>query len=295
MPHAFEKFSRPAKCSPLPVQKPNIVIFMPDQLRWDALGCNGSSVAKTPNIDRFSERGTRFSNCYVQNSMCTQSRCSMFLGLYPHVSGHRSLNNMIKEWEPNLFRSLKEDGYHVACLAPRGDTYAPTVTELSMDEYGFIETPDITPGFANGGAKPQAGAAPEKNEDIWSRLFYKGLRDPGVILDYDEAAVRSALLFLEHPPEGPWVLYLPLIFPHVPFQVEEPYFSLYDRKSMPPPTLHTTKVRACFPPSKKEGLTCHLVHRPDTNQDSWRPCGLDTASTVPRLKYGPKSKRRISA
>jgi hypothetical protein len=218
----------------------------------------------------------------------------MFLGLYPHVSGHRSLNNMIKEWESNLFRSLKEDGYHVACLAPRGDTYAPTVTELSMDEYGFIETPDIMPGFAKGGEKPQARAAPEKKEDIWSRLFYKGLRDPEAILDYDEAAVRSALLFLEHPPEGPWVLYLPLIFPHVPFQVEEPYFSLYDRKSLPPLASLTAKVRVALL-SRKTGLTYHLAHRPDTNQDSWRPCGLDTAFTVPRLKYGPKSKRRISA
>lgn len=29
-------------------------------------------------------------DCYVQNSVCTQSRCSMFTGLYPHVSGRKS-------------------------------------------------------------------------------------------------------------------------------------------------------------------------------------------------------------
>lgn len=216
---------------------------MPDQLRWDALGCNGNPIAKTPNIDRFSQRGTRFTNCYVQNSMCTQSRCSMFLGLYPHVSGHRSLNNLIKSWEPNLFRSLKESGYHVACLAPRGDTYAPTVTELSMNEYGFLVTPDILPGFMAGSKGANDSANQTKNlDELAPRLFYKGLRDQSVILDYDEAAVRSAEKFLDHPPEGPWVLYLPLIFPHVPFQVEEPYFSLYDRKSMPAPGQLSKKV-----------------------------------------------------
>lgn len=228
--------------SGLAVERPNLVTFMPDQLRFDVLGCNGNSIVKTPNIDRFSQRGTRFTNCYVQNSMCTQSRCSMFLGLYPHVSGHRSLHNMIKPWEPNMFRSLKEEGYHVACLAPRGDTYAPTVTELSMDEYDFIDTPDIMPGFARKGNQKGVPPPAEKKEDIWSRLFYKGRRDPSQILDYDEAAVRSAEKFLEHPPEGPWVLFLPLIFPHVPFQVEEPYFSTYDRKNLPSPAPVSAKV-----------------------------------------------------
>ena len=42
--------------------RPNIVIFMPDQLRYDALGCSGNNVAKTPNIDKFAARGTRFTN-----------------------------------------------------------------------------------------------------------------------------------------------------------------------------------------------------------------------------------------
>ncbi|EED21915.1 arylsulfatase A, putative [Talaromyces stipitatus ATCC 10500] len=256
MPHPFTKFTRETPPSGLLVQEPNLVIFMPDQLRWDALGCNGNPIAKTPNIDRFSQRGTRFTNCYVQNSMCTQSRCSMFLGLYPHVSGHRSLNNMIKSWEPNMFRSLKEAGYHVACLAPRGDTYAPTVTELSMNEYGFIETPDILPGFMMG---PKATSEHAKKietvDKLAPRLFYKGLRDQSAILDYDEAAVRSAEKFLEHPPEGPWVLYLPLIFPHVPFQVEEPYFSLYDRKSMPTPARLSEKTG--YEPKYMEAMRHH--------------------------------------
>lgn len=100
--------------------RPNIVMFMPDQLRYDALGCSGNAVAKTPNLDKFASRGSRFTNCFTQASVCSQSRCSMFTGTYPHVSGHRSLENLIKPWEPNVFRSLKESGYHVACLAPRG-------------------------------------------------------------------------------------------------------------------------------------------------------------------------------
>ncbi|KAJ0352869.1 hypothetical protein COL154_003673 [Colletotrichum chrysophilum] len=232
-------YELPPKPSGLKVDKPNFIIFMPDQLRYDSLGCNGNKIVKTPHIDSFAAEGTRFTNCFVQASVCTQSRCSMFTGNYPHVSGHRSLENLIKPWEPNLFRSLKEKGgYHVACLAPRGDTFAPTVTEMSLDEYGFLETPEFVPRFAGGGR-----AEPEDKEDIWKRLFYKGLRNPNEALDYDDAVVKGALKWLEHPPtDKPWVLFMPLIFPHCPFQVEEPYFSMYNRGEMGQPTKPSDKT-----------------------------------------------------
>ena len=201
---------------------------MPDQLRYDSLGCTTSpnSSIKTPHIDDFARRGTLFTNCFTQASVCSQSRCSIFTGLYPHVSGHRSLENLIKPWEPNLLRSLKENGYHVACLAPRGDTFAPTVTELSVTEYGFLETPEFLPSFQ--------GRERTEDDGIWGRLFYRGLRNAQEASDYDDGVVRSALTWLECPPtEKPWVLFMPLLFPHCPFQVEEPYFSMYDRPTMP--------------------------------------------------------------
>jgi hypothetical protein len=131
--------------SGLPVEKPNLVMFMLDQLRYDSIGCSGNEIVKTSNIDAFVARGARFINCYTQASVCTQSRVSMFTRQYLHVSRHRSIDNMIKSWEPSLFRSLKENGYHVACLTPRGDVFAPRVVEISVTEYGFIETPDFMP------------------------------------------------------------------------------------------------------------------------------------------------------
>jgi hypothetical protein len=134
-----------------------------------------------------------------------------------------------------MFRALKESGYHVACLAPRGDTFAPTVTELSVTEYCFLVPPEDMPQFAG-------GSAAIVSENIWDRLFYRGLRGQDKAVDYDEAAVQSAIKWLEHPPQGPWVLYLPLIFPHCPFQVEEPFFSMYDRAKMPVPSKPKNKT-----------------------------------------------------
>lgn len=228
-------YSVPPKPLPLKVSspnggdRPNYVIFMPDQLRYDSLSCTAEDKAevRTPNIDAFRRRGALFTNCFTQASVCSQSRCSMFTGCYPHVSGHRSLENLIKPWEPNIFRSMKENGYHIACLAPRGDTFAPTVTELSVTEYGFLETPEFMPKFGRGSKEKV------DEENVWGRLFYRGLRNANEALDYDEAVVRSALRWLDCPPKDkPWVLFMPLIFPHCPFQVEEPYFSMYNRSQM---------------------------------------------------------------
>ncbi|KAF2146931.1 uncharacterized protein K452DRAFT_242151 [Aplosporella prunicola CBS 121167] len=224
----------------LAVSRPNIVLFMPDQLRYDALGCSGNKIIKTPNIDAFAARGTNFSNCFTQASVCSQSRCSMFTGQYPHVAGHRSIETLIKPWEPNVFRALKESGYHVACLAPRGDLFAPTVTELSFDEHGFLETPEL--GAPNFKGQWASKVPLEERDSIWSRLFYRGRRDEAEAFDYDESAIRSAETWLKNPPEGPWVLFLPLIFPHCPFTVEEPYFSMYSREDMPAPALLAEKT-----------------------------------------------------
>ncbi|KAK7949358.1 uncharacterized protein PG986_010244 [Apiospora aurea] len=199
---------------------------MPDQLRYDSLGCTSPAghPVQTPHIDAFARRGTLFTNCFTQASVCSQSRCSMFTGAYPHVAGHRSLHNLIKPWEPNLFRSLKENGYH-----------------LSLDEYGFLETPRLRPQVRQ--AEPGRPPAPEKDESIWDRLFYRGLRNAHQARDYDDAVVRSALTWLECPPaDKPWVLFMPLLFPHCPFQVEAPYFSQYARDRMPPIAKHEDKT-----------------------------------------------------
>ena len=63
----------------------NFLIFCADQLRADCLGCERHPLAVTPHIDSIAEGGVRFSRAYVQNPLCTPSRCSM-------ATRHRSTN-----------------------------------------------------------------------------------------------------------------------------------------------------------------------------------------------------------
>lgn len=203
---------------------PNFVIIVPDQLRADALGCFGSPVAQTPHIDELAWRGTVFSETYVQHPVCAPSRASFLTGWYPHVRGHRTLTHLLRADEPNLLGILKAAGYHVAWAGSRGDTFAPGVTEQSVHEYGQDEKlalPEKPAGFPS---------------DEWARVFYRGrVIGGGIGHAHDDAAVRTAERWLAAFPPEPWVLFVPLIAPHCPFEADEPWFSLHDRDSMPDP------------------------------------------------------------
>jgi len=62
--------------------RPNLVFLLSDDHRWDALGCAGHSVLKTPELDQLASQGVRFENMFVTTSICAASRASIFTGLY---------------------------------------------------------------------------------------------------------------------------------------------------------------------------------------------------------------------
>ena len=82
--------------------RPNIVLFVPDELRADALACYGNPVVRTPHFDRLAKMGTRFESCHVQFPVCGASRCSLATGWSTSVRGHRSLYYFLKPNEPLL-------------------------------------------------------------------------------------------------------------------------------------------------------------------------------------------------
>ncbi|GAA1383505.1 sulfatase-like hydrolase/transferase [Kitasatospora putterlickiae] len=208
--------------------RPNFVVFVADQLRADAVGAFGNPYVRTPNIDALAARGTRFTNAYAQNPICAPSRASLMTGCYPHTFGHRTQNHLVKPWEPNLLGTLKAAGYHVTWAGMRGDLFAPGATETSVDEHGFSEFPTVLPSHGKDPAQWPGG-------DLWARLYYRGeVPDDGRV-DVDEATVRTAEQWLAAPPDTPWVLFVPVLAPHPPFEVAEPWYSMYDREALPLP------------------------------------------------------------
>lgn len=68
-------------------QRPNIVLILCDDHRWDAMGNMGHPFLETPHLDAMARNGVQFTHAFVTNSLCSPSRASIVTGLYPHNHG----------------------------------------------------------------------------------------------------------------------------------------------------------------------------------------------------------------
>ena len=68
-------------------RRPNILFFMTDDQRWDAMSCAGNNLLRTPNMDRIAAGGVRFEQAFVTNALCSPSRACVLTGLYSHAHG----------------------------------------------------------------------------------------------------------------------------------------------------------------------------------------------------------------
>ena len=62
---------------------PNVVIIFTDDQGYQDVGCFGSPLIRTPNLDRMAAEGARFTDFYVAASVCTPSRSALMTGCYP--------------------------------------------------------------------------------------------------------------------------------------------------------------------------------------------------------------------
>lgn len=95
---------------------PNILYVFADQLRYDALGCNGNGKAQTPNIDRFARQSASFLNAVVNTPVCTAHRASFLTG--KHTTSHGMVINELR-MNPNqrcLGHMLTDAGYNTAYI-----------------------------------------------------------------------------------------------------------------------------------------------------------------------------------
>lgn len=98
--------------------RPNILFIQTDQHLATTLGCYGSEICRTPNIDALAEEGVLFQNAYASCPICTPARASIQTGLYPSKHGMQtniySPGCMIHELPDNpalLSRRLESVGY----------------------------------------------------------------------------------------------------------------------------------------------------------------------------------------
>lgn len=93
------------------LNRPNLLILMPDQYRADYVGCYGHPTIGTLQIDRLANEGVRFDRCYCSSPLCGPSRISFATSLRAGEHGRRNYWSCIDYQVPNLVRSINQAGY----------------------------------------------------------------------------------------------------------------------------------------------------------------------------------------
>lgn len=190
--------------------KPNIVLLMSDQHRWDAMGCSGNDFVSTPNMDRMAAEGARFENAFTPFPVCTPARASMWTGVYPHaheVTGNvYGISDAIAETskqKETVFDLLQRHGYDTAYFGK---------WHLGEDAPGFI---DHWRGFNSLGGH-------------WDRSDGTETYKPDLQTD-------QTIAYLQKRAEAdePFMLVNGYYPPHDPFSAPERFYEPYRGKGVP--------------------------------------------------------------
>ncbi|HEV7734895.1 MAG TPA: sulfatase-like hydrolase/transferase [Candidatus Binatia bacterium] len=93
-----------------------ILFITTDQQRYDALGCNGGTVARTPVVDRLAATGINYRRAHNQNVVCMPARSTMLTGQYVRTHGVVANGVALPMDAPSVAAHLNAHGYRTALL-----------------------------------------------------------------------------------------------------------------------------------------------------------------------------------
>ncbi len=198
--------------------KPNFIVIFCDDLGYGDIGPFGSTLNRTPHLDRMAEEGLKLSSFYVTCSVCTPSRSSLMTGCYAQrVDMHVNDRDLcvlfpgdkkgLNPSEITIAEVLKTQGYATACIGKwhMGDQAEFLPTRQGFDSYfGIPYSNDM--GERKDGSRPPLPLM--RNE----RIIEAPVEQSKLTERYTQEAIR----FIRQNQDKPFFIYLPHTFPHVP-------------------------------------------------------------------------------
>jgi arylsulfatase A-like enzyme len=93
-----------------------ILLVTTDQQRYDALGCNGGTVARTPVVDALARDGIRYERAHPQSVVCMPSRSTILTGQHPNTHGVWMNGVPLPADAPSVAAELRSAGYRTALV-----------------------------------------------------------------------------------------------------------------------------------------------------------------------------------
>lgn len=211
-----------------PADRPNIVFVLTDDQRFDALGCMGNEIVRTPHIDGLAKNGVLFTNAFCTTSICAVSRANFLTGQYARRHGILGFNKALtdKQFANSFAGLLRKSGYRTGIVGKWGLGGKPPA-----DQY------DEFKGYRGQGRYFPIGKSKQPGEHLTHKLGDQAVE----FLDGCEAG-KPFLLQLytkaAHCQDSdPW-----------PFQPDPRYDDLYADATIPLPKTATEKHFQNLPP-----------------------------------------------
>jgi arylsulfatase A-like enzyme len=198
---------------------PNVVLMYADDLGFGDLGCYGAKGWQTPNLDRLAREGTRFTNFYVAQAVCSASRTALLTGCYPNRLGilgalNPNSKNGIHDREMTMGELFKARGYATAIFGKWHLGHHPQLlpTRHGFDEYlGLPYSNDMLPRMNN--------MFPELPLIDGDQVVQRTPDQSQLTTMYTDRAVK----FIEKHIDRSFFLYVPQTMPHVPLGVSDKF------------------------------------------------------------------------
>lgn len=206
-------------------QKPNIIIIYTDDQGTLDLGCYGAKDLHTPNIDKLSETGIRFTQAYA-HTVCCPSRTAMLTGRHPQRSGinnwtqndahavEKGINMPLSE--VTIAEVLKEQGYSTGLF---GKWHLGAAVENGPLEQGFDEFYGFRGGFIDNYVHYFLHG--KGFHDLWANKEEVFMRDQY----FPSLMTQKSMEFIEKNKDSPFFLYAAFNLPHYPEQPDSLFIS----------------------------------------------------------------------
>lgn len=204
-------------------KQPNIILIVADDLGYGDLGCYGQQKIQTPNIDRMTKLGMRFTQFYAGTAVCAPSRASLMTGLHTGHTAIRGNQGVKPEGQYPLPASsltlttvLERNGYTTGAFGKWGLGYPGSTgdpTQKGIDDFF--------------GYNCQTQAHNYYPDHLWQnteRVALPGNLHSDSVYSAD-LIHQHALQFLHAQHNKPFFLFLPYTLPHA--SLYGPHDSIY--------------------------------------------------------------------
>ena len=118
-------------------ERPNVILLLTDDHRWNALGYAGNEIIQTPHLDSLARRGAYFKNAFVTTAICAVSRASILSGQYARRHDIWDFNTPFSDstFDQTYPALLRQTGYYTGFIGKYGVGHLDSL--LPKDKFDY--------------------------------------------------------------------------------------------------------------------------------------------------------------